>query len=45
MNTENYKNKRKEAKKMCTEKKKDPMILRCWKVRRKQINEMKPEKQ
>jgi len=26
-------------------KKKDPMTLRCWKVRRKQIKEVKQEKQ
>jgi len=32
MNTENYKNKRREAKKT-----KDPMTLRCWKIWRKPI--------
>jgi len=31
MNTENYKNKRREAKKIC-KKKIEPMTLRCWKV-------------
>jgi len=37
MNTENYKNKRREAKKMCREKTKDPTTLSCWKVWRKPI--------
>jgi hypothetical protein len=37
MNAENYKNKRREAKKMCRAKTKDPTILRCWKVWRKPI--------
>jgi len=40
MNAENYKNKRKKAKKMCTAKK-NPITLRCWEVWRKQIKEMK----
>jgi hypothetical protein len=43
MNTENYKTKGREAKKMCRENKKEPKTVRCIKVCRKQIKEMKQE--
>jgi len=43
LNTENYKNKRREAKKMCRAKKKEPKTIRCRKAWRKQIKEMKQE--
>ena len=44
MNTENYKNKRRKAKKICrTKKKNERMTLRCWKEWRKQTKEMKQE--
>ena len=36
INNENYRNKQSEAKKICTAIKKT-MVLRCWKVWRKQI--------
>ena len=41
MNTEYYKNKWREAKKMYWPRKKNHVALRCWKVWREQINEAK----